>query len=508
MSYPRLAKPPSIKDEATVTDGLASQLLGVLSLLNADIIAFHPNGRTVYCSSNLAECLGVKPLNSAEFLGAIASSDVTREQVRKTIGDAEAQQTGIEIYFQEHPLKLTAMTMDGDPPLRVIVVQDQSHELKKRRHLERLERLATVGQITAGAAHEFNNNLTSVLGWTQIAMQNTPADTPAASALDIIEDNAQKAKKIFTKLLEMSRSPSGGSERELVSPEDVLNDALGVLSFELQNAKIDIKRRFEPTQQCYLDADGIGQVIVNIVRNAIDAMPNGGLLTAGIEMDDKRLTFYFKDNGPGMSKEVADHVFDSFFTTKRDSSVPLHGGTGLGLSISRDIVHRMGGEISVESTTGKGTTFTIVIPHTTGAPMPYSRAPHINRPTIPPGAIVLVVDDEPDVGEMIRTSLELQGISVIAVSNGEDAVAQLGRIPFDAAFVDYTMPGLSGHDLGIEMQKAQPNLPIVFMSGLNVETDHIIGDFIKKPFDLDEIQKKLYEVMKRRKEALIKESHH
>jgi signal transduction histidine kinase/CheY-like chemotaxis protein len=508
MSYPRLAKPPSAKNEEAAMNRLATQLLGVLSQLNANIIAFHPNDHIAYCSEDLAKLLGLEPSNSAEFLGAIAASDVTREQVRKALGDAEAKQIELEIYFQNNPMKLTAMTLDGEPPLRVVVVQDLSQEQKKRRHLERLERLATVGQITAGAAHEFNNNLTSVLGWTQIAMQNTPADTPAASALDIIEDNAQKAKKIFSKLLEMSRSQTGGNERALVSPEDVLNDALDVLSFELQNASVAVRRLFEPTQQCYLDADGLGQVIVNIIRNAIDAMPNGGQLITGLDMDDKNLVFYFKDNGPGMPKEIADKVFDSFFTTKRDSDVPLHGGTGLGLSISRDIIHRMGGEISVESAAGNGTTFTIVIPHAAGAPYRPSRVPSNARPTIPPGAIVLVVDDEPDIGEMIRTSLELQGVSVIAVNNGEDAVAQLGRIPFDAAFVDYTMPGLSGHDLGREMQKAQPNLPIVFMSGLNVETDHIIGDFIKKPFDLDEIQKKLYEVMKRRKEALINKSQH
>jgi two-component system, cell cycle sensor histidine kinase and response regulator CckA len=503
MSYPRVANPPSANVEDSERDGLASQLLGVISHLNAGIIAFGPSGRTLFCSERVTAILGIEPDNSAELLGALGATEVVRKQIRQAMSNTETEKVNLEIYCQERPLNLTICTLEGELSLRAVIIEDRAHELEHRRRIEHLERLANVGQITAGAAHEFNNNLTSVLGWTQIAMQNTPPDTPAASALEIIEENAQKAKSIFSRLLEMSRSKAGGDERILASPENVMNDALDVLAFELRNARIDLHRRFKSTRQCYLDTEGLGQVIVNIVRNAIDAMPDGGRLDVGIEMDDENLQFIFEDNGPGMPPDVAAQVFDEFFTTKRDSDIPLNGGTGLGLSISRDIVKRMGGEILVESIPRAGTTFTVTIPHTSGAPLKSTFSNHINRPTIPPGAIVLVVDDEPDIGEMIRTSLELQGVSVIAVNSGEEAVAQLGRIPFDAAFVDYTMPGLSGHALGLEMQKAQPNLPIVFMSGLNVEIDQVIGDFIKKPFDLDEIQKKLYEVMKRRKEALI-----
>ena len=138
--------------------------------------------------------------------------------------------------------------------------------------------------------------------------------------------------------------------------------------------------------------------------------------------------------------------------------------------------------------------------HRGEAPRGSERTSFTPRPTIPPGAVVLVVDDEPDIGEMIRMSLELKGVSVLSVQNGDDAVAQLKKMPFDAAFVDYSMPGLCGHELGREIAEVQPDMPVVFMSGLTVELDDVVGDFIKKPFDLDEIQAKLYDVLKQKKE--------
>ena len=501
MSYPRF-KDPSVGMNAGENSSLETQLLGVFSELDTGVIAFDPKGILVFHTEKLVQLIGEKPDRLETFIQRVTPSETTRKQIRQAISDSEGRQASLEFYVAEKPLCLKTMMLDGAPPVRVILLEDQTKDIEKKRHLERLERLATIGQITAGAAHEFNNNLTSVLGWTQIAMQNTPPNSPAASALDIIDENAQKAKRIFSKLLDMTRSQDEKNERTFISPEDVLEEALGVLMFELQNAKIELVRRFEPTLPCYLDADGLGQVIVNIVRNGIDAMQEkGGRLEVGVDMDEKKLAIFFRDNGPGMSQEVCDHIFDSFFTTKRDSDTPTHGGTGLGLSISQDIIRRMGGEIAVESVIGQGSVFTIRLPMESVQPPTTQMTSRMTRPTIPPGAIVLVVDDEPDIGEMIRMSLELQGVSVISVSSGDEAVGQLGRIPFDAAFVDYTMPGLSGHALGREMQKAQPNLPIVFMSGLNVETDNVIGDFIKKPFDLDEIQKKLYEVLKRKKEA-------
>jgi DNA-binding NtrC family response regulator len=119
-----------------------------------------------------------------------------------------------------------------------------------------------------------------------------------------------------------------------------------------------------------------------------------------------------------------------------------------------------------------------------------------SRGTIPPGVVVLVVDDEPDIGEMVRTSLELKGACVHAVQRGEQAVAECGKTHFDAAFVDFTMPGLSGHELVAEMLAVQPDLPIIYMSGFDVENHGTMTDFLKKPFDLDDIQEKLRHALK------------
>ena len=132
MSYPRLANPPSANDEETGHTRVTHQLLGVFSQLNMGVIAFHPKGHTVYCTTKLAEILGVSPANSSEFLGAIGTSEVTREQVRQALGTASDQPTDLEIYVREIPLKLTMLTLEGEPTLSAVIVADQSEEQKKK----------------------------------------------------------------------------------------------------------------------------------------------------------------------------------------------------------------------------------------------------------------------------------------------------------------------------------------------------------------------------------------
>ncbi len=203
-----------------------------------------------------------------------------------------------------------------------------------------------------------------------------------------------------------------------------------------------------------------------------------------------------------LTQAVLDQIFDPFFTTKRLSDSSTKGGSGLGLAICRDILEEHGGKIQIESAPDEGTRFAILLP----------LADHVSklngngrdsRTSIPSGVCVLVADDEPDIGEMVRTSLELKGAHVLTVSSGEKAVALCRKNHFDAAFVDFSMPGLSGHRLGREMLAAQPELPIIFMSGREVEMepDVPIADFLKKPFDLDDVQRKLRQVLKSREDG-------
>jgi two-component system NtrC family sensor kinase len=478
----------------------AHRLLDALVAAGCMVLSIDQKGEIHYCSPSLADRLGEVPADREAFVHTVAETEPVRQQIRQLTESFGDDNPSVDIYISGCPFRVTGITVPGIPLLRMVTFQDTSLEKHEKQQLERLERLATVGQIAAGAVHEFNNNLTSILGWAQIAEQNTDPESPAAAAVGIIAENAKKARRIFSKLLNMSRSRSDDESYAPASITKVADDALGILFFEMKTRNIRLTRSYEDVGLCRIDEDRIGQVFINIIKNAMEAMNRNGELSVSAIRDSDTVRIAFRDTGPGMSPEVAAKAFDSFFSTKKKDEPALNGGTGLGLSISLDILRQHGGDIELTSEPGLGSCFTVVLPVLENI-SPTERPSFIPRPTIPPGAVVLVVDDEPDIGEMIRMSLELKGVSVLSVQSGEDAIHQLKKMPFDAAFVDYSMPGLSGHDLGREIIAVQPNLPVVFMSGLAVETDAVVGDFIKKPFDLDEIQAKLYEVLKRKKDS-------
>ncbi len=485
---------------------MLSAVVEVLARLEVGVILFDETRHCSFCSNPVVDILGSVPNSDREFVDRLTAGESDRIRLQNLIDMADADHQTMVLRMPEFggvamDVELTVFRLSEASGDQVaVVVRDVTELAAQQATLERLNRLASVGQVAAGVAHEFNNNLTSVLGWTQIALQNVGQDSPAASALEIISGNAKKAKRIFSRLLNLSRSKTEENVMADVSPVAVVEDVMDLLAYEMKVAKIEVVRSFEDVGCCYMDEDSIGQVIVNIVRNAIDAVGKGGIVKVAVAKSGNRAQISVEDNGPGISDEVKARIFDPFFTTKKGSEEALHGGTGLGLSISQDIVQRHGGKILVESQRGHGARFIITLPLTMGEPQ-YSVDDRRNRPTIPPGAMVLVIDDGPDVGEMIRTSLELKGVSVIAVRSGAAALDYLKKMPFDAAFVDYSMPGLSGHELGREIQSIKPDLPLIFMSGLALEKDDIVTEFIKKPFDLDKIQEKLYDVLKRRKDA-------
>jgi len=236
-------------------------------------------------------------------------------------------------------------------------------------------------------------------------------------------------------------------------------------------------------------------VLANVVRNAIEAMPPRGTIKVRASCDADTAIIEITDNGHGIAPTILDRVFEPFFTTKARHAAAT-GGTGLGLSICRRIVEEHGGTIAIRSRRPGGTTVTIALPVSRDrvAEAPKSES---SRSSIPPGVKVLVVDDEPDICEMIRTALELRGAVVVSALNGAEALALCAAERFDAAFIDFSMSGLAGFALGRAVGEAQPTLPVVFMSGVEIpqDPDPRFRSFLKKPFDLREIQCKLHDVL-------------
>jgi signal transduction histidine kinase len=493
------------EDKAGNEVRIQERLLNVLSHTRTVVATFDPQESCTFCSPLFEEMFGCVPSNIDALVAALSNEADIQHHLRSAFELVRASQN-LSKFEVSHVapsgatrvLSIDAHLIDGvNEDELVVIIKDTSGELSLRRDLEQISRLAALGQITAGVAHEFNNIITSILGWSQIAAQNADTNTSLTSALEIIQGNAKRAKDIAAHLLGVSRSNEDA--HAVFSIVKVVEEVLKLLSWEMKRGNIQLVTSFETNELCMGNENRISQVFINIIRNAMDAMPDGGTLRVSVMLEDGQVVASFKDTGSGMEQGVLGQIFDPFFTTKNGDDKESHGGSGLGLALCRDILEQHGGRIEVESAPGKGTNFSVLIP------MTFVRAQAENgngtpRLSVPPGISVLVVDDEPDIGEMVRTALELKGAKVTSVQSGNEALDMSQENQFDAAFIDFSMPGISGNDLGRKLLEIQPDLTIIFMSGKEVEMEEDIpvADFVKKPFDLDEIQSKLGEIFKGR----------
>jgi two-component system NtrC family sensor kinase len=503
MPIPSSQDSPGKKGE----NGVRAQqrLLDVLSHTKTAVATFDAGESCTFCSPLFEEMFRCIPSNIDALVSALSSESDMRHHLRTTFELAWNRQniskfevSQVESSGAKRVLSIDAFLFgDGDDAELAVIVQDKSGELSLRRDLEQISRLAALGQITAGVAHEFNNIITSILGWSQIAAQNAETDTGITSALEIINENAKRAKDIASHLLGVSRSKEDAYA--VFSVVKVVEDVLKLLAWEMKRGSIQLVRSYENEELCMGNENRISQVFINIIRNAMDAMADGGTLRVSVTVEDGQVIASFKDTGAGMDQGILGQIFDPFFTTKSGDDKESHGGSGLGLALCRDILEQHGGRIKVESALGKGTKFSILIPVTFVRPIT-ENGNGTPRHSVPPGISVLVVDDEPDIGGMVRTALELKGAKVLSVQGGNEAVDACQENRFDVAFIDFSMPGLSGNDLGRKLLEIQPDLKVIFMSGKEVEMEEDIpvADFLKKPFDLDDITVKLGELFKDR----------
>ncbi len=296
------------------------------------------------------------------------------------------------------------------------------------------EKMSAMGQLISGVAHELNNPLTAILGYAEL-LEGEPLSERARDFTSKLGKQAQRTQRLVQNLLSFSRQRK--PEKKLVDVRSVLEDTLDLRDYDLKLNNISVVKEFDKDLPAVLgDRHQIEQVFLNIINNAVDAIlekGRGGKLRVSIRQLDGRICAEFHDSGPGIREPK--RVFDPFYTTKG-----VGKGTGLGLSICYGIVKEHGGEIDARNHSEGGASFRVLFPASSEL-VAFPPPPPPELIEQPLQGRVLVVDDEDAVREFEREALISAGASVVAASNGEEALAHLECDHFDAVILDTSMPG-------------------------------------------------------------------
>jgi signal transduction histidine kinase len=237
----------------------------------------------------------------------------------------------------------------------IIVFEDITEKIHLQQQLVTSEKLASIGLLSAGVAHEINTPLTGISSYIQL-LQKKLTDSYYSQILEKVEAQTERVSKIIKNLLNFARNPSDSAFHK-VNIMDNLQEIISLIDYKLKAMNIKLELDLKPVKLIWAQSERLQQVFINIILNAIDAMPKGGTLKIDVFEEENEAVIKIADTGTGIKKQHLPHIFDPFFTTKG-----LGKGTGLGLSISYAIVKEHEGHINVASEVGKGTCFTIFIP--------------------------------------------------------------------------------------------------------------------------------------------------
>jgi signal transduction histidine kinase/CheY-like chemotaxis protein len=357
------------------------------------------------------------------------------------------------------------------------------------------EKLSAVGELVAGVAHELNNPLTGVLGYSQLLLR-TESDPQVQEGLERIVDDATRCRRIVQNLLAFARKRS--AEKQYVDINHIIRVAVELRAYQLRmediHVVLDLAEDLPPTMA---DPQQLEQVFVNLINNAEYAMrdmESEKQLKVSTDIVNDRLIVRWEDNGCGIPPENMDHIFDPFFTTKQPGE-----GTGLGLSLSYGIVHDHGGEIHAESTFGEGAAFILELP----LAGPSDVSPQDEELTEEGSTVAkkkcrgLVVDDEKSIVQLAVTVLERLGVEARSAQDGDEAWRLIQSEPYDLIILDIKMPGMDGRQVYERIRSRDPVLAkqVVFMTGdtstLTTRSflDELGVSYLEKPFLIDELEK-------------------
>jgi two-component system cell cycle sensor histidine kinase/response regulator CckA len=350
---------------------------------------------------------------------------------------------------------------------RISMISDITERRQLEARLREAAKLEAVGQLAGGIAHDFNNVLAAVVGYGELLVAELGADPRAEDAREIVRAG-NRAGDLTRQLLAFAR-------RQVLVPRPIdANEVVAAITPMLcrligENITLETKLATSPAV-VEVDPTQLEQVLVNLVVNARDAMPNGGLvrLTVAFQgtsarrrhrLSEPAVLLNVADTGSGMTREVLSHVFEPFYSTKASK------GTGLGLATAHGIVTQSGGEIWAESSPGVGTKFSILLPRSQREPIPLT-VPERGAVPRSPGARILVVEDDPAVRRYMERTLEREGFAVLVAASPRQAEALVtAGEDIDLVLVDLVLPGGNGADLAQRLLTLRPKARLVYMSG-------------------------------------------
>jgi two-component system cell cycle sensor histidine kinase/response regulator CckA len=409
-------------------------------------------------------------------------------------------------------VKMTFMpSPEGQPSGILGVTRDINERKRLEEQLRQSQKMDAIGQLAGGVAHDFNNLLTAILGYSNLLLSGLSEDSPLRPDIGGIKQAGERAATLTRQLLAFSR-------QQVLQPELLnLNIVVANMSHML-NRLIgeDIELiTIHGTESAWVKADPgqIEQVIINLIVNARDAMPQGGKLiieTTNVELDEAYTCYHaevkpgpyvllaISDTGQGMDAETQARIFDPFFTTKERGK-----GTGLGLATVHGIVNQSGGHIWVYSELGQGATFKIYLPQVE-APVRLAMPRQISVKPRSGSETILLVEDGDAVREMVLQALRRDGYRVMEANSGVQAcqVAAAHQGHIDLLLTDVVMPGgMSGPQLAANLAALRPNMKVIYMSGYtdNAIIQHGVLEagiiFLEKPFSLETLTRKIRQAL-------------
>ena len=389
---------------------------------------------------------------------------------------------------------------DGKPNYVIGMAEDVTEQRQLEEQLRQSQKLEAIGRLAGGVAHDFNNMLTAIGGYTALALDHAPDGSELHGDLEEIRKATDRATLLTRQLLAFSR-------KQMLVPE-LLNLNGVVLELEsmlrpLIGEDVELTTRLDPALgPIEADPGQLHQVVMNLVVNARDAMPMGGRVSietanADVGANDEGIepgryvTLTVRDSGEGIDEATLGQIFEPFFTTKESGK-----GTGLGLATVYGIVKQSGGYVAVDSEVGRGSAFTIYLRRADGIvqqqqpalPLAPPEPVVASEPAAAEATTVLVVEDEEVIRGLVDQVLRGEGYEVILAADGDEALERARDARIDLLVTDLTMPGIGGRELAERLRADRPGLKVMFMSGF-ADSDTFSGGqipaataFLEKPF--------------------------